>query len=103
MESALKPLTSKSTFHCLSTTVQGVASRNIFQLQESGKSTYRALKKKSNQVKIGRTGKKNCLVIGMSRAPISNDAAPVFTNGLGAWLTESEKTLMMINIRYWPS
>jgi hypothetical protein len=65
--------------------------------------TYRALKKKTSQVKMGRTGRKNCLVMGMSRASMSNDAAPVLTKGPGAWLMESEKMAMMIRIRYWPS
>jgi hypothetical protein len=46
--------------------------------------TYRALKKKSSQVKIGRAGRKNCLVIGISRASIKRAAAPVFINGPGA-------------------
>lgn len=61
------------------------------------------MKKKSNQVKIGRTGRKNCLVTGMSSASISKDAAAVLTSGPGAWLMESEKMATMINIKYCPS
>lgn len=63
----------------------------------------RALKKNTSQVKIGRTGRKNCLVIGISRAKINNDAAPVFTNGPGAWLIDRENIARMINIMYCPS
>jgi hypothetical protein len=65
--------------------------------------TYRALKKKRSQVNIGSTGKKNCLVTGTNNASISNDAAPVLTNGPGAWLMESENMQSMINIKYCPS
>jgi hypothetical protein len=65
--------------------------------------TYRALKKKSNQVKIGSAGKKNCLVIGISNMSMSSDAAPVFIMGPGAWLTDSEKMAIMISIKYCPS
>lgn len=61
------------------------------------------MKKKSNQVNTGRTGRKNCLVTGTSRARMSNDAAPVFISGPGAWLMEREKMEMMINIIYCPS
>lgn len=59
----------------------------------------RALKKKSSQVKIGRAGRKNCLVIGISRASIKRAAAPVFISGPGAWLIDSEKIASMINIK----
>jgi hypothetical protein len=61
------------------------------------------LKKKTSQVNIGNTGKKNCLVIGISSASMSNDAAPVLTKGPGAWLIESEKMAMIIRIKYCPS
>jgi len=61
------------------------------------------LKKKRSQVNMGRTGRKNWRVTGMSNASISNDAAPVFTSGPGAWLIESENRLRMINIKYCPS
>jgi hypothetical protein len=47
----------------------------------------------------GRAGRKNCLVIGISRASIKRAAAPVFINGPGAWLIESEKIASMINIK----
>ena len=61
--------------------------------------TYRALKKKSSQVAIGRKGRKNCLVIGMSNTSISRAAAPVFINGPGAWLIDSENIASMMSIR----
>jgi len=61
------------------------------------------LKKKTSHVAMGRNGRKNCLVAGMSRSPISNEAAPVFIIGPGAWLMESENTAIMINTRYFPS
>ncbi len=67
------------------------------------KSTYRALKKKSSQTKTGRTGRKNCLVTGIKSAPINSVAAPVFTMGPGAWLTESEKIVRITKIKYFPS
>jgi hypothetical protein len=58
------------------------------------------LKKKTSQVNIGRKGRKNCLVTGISSASIINDAAPVFTIGPGAWLIESENMPRMIRKRY---
>lgn len=42
------------------------------------------MKKKNSHVAIGRNGRKNCLVIGMSSNSISRPAAPVFTIGPGA-------------------
>ena len=45
--------------------------------------TYRALKKKSNQVAVGRKGRKNCRVIGMRSDIISRVAANVFVSGPG--------------------
>lgn len=71
--------------------------------QVSKKFAYLALKKNSTQVNIGRAGKKNCLVTGMSRASMSNADAPVFVIGPGAWLIESENMVMMINTKYFAS
>jgi hypothetical protein len=71
--------------------------------EESKAATYRALKKNSSQVKIGSTGRKNCLVIGTNNASISSVAAPVLINGPGAWLMESENMHRIINIKYCPS
>lgn len=48
-------------------------------------------KKKISHVPIGRNGKKNCLVMGTSSNPTSNNDAAVFINGPGASLTASEK------------
>lgn len=76
--------------------------RQNLQGEDRGK-TYRALKKKTSHVKIGNTGKKNCLVIGISSARIRSDAAPVLINGPGAWLMDKEKMAIMIRIRYCPS
>ena len=45
--------------------------------------TYRALKKKSNQVAIGRKGRKNCLVTGTNKDAMSIVAAKVFMSGPG--------------------
>jgi hypothetical protein len=42
-------------------------------------------------VNIGRTGRKNGLVVGIRRAAIRAVAAPVFISGAGAWLIDSEK------------
>lgn len=77
-------------------TIQNITTTGIIH-------TYRALKKNTSQVNIGRTGRKNCLVIGMSSARIRRDAAPVLTTGPGAWLIEREKIASMIRIMYWPS
>jgi hypothetical protein len=75
---------------CSRSAVQGILGaacsgegHNLLSFKEN-KDTYRALKKKSSQVKIGRAGRKNCLVIGISRASIKRAAAPVFINGPGA-------------------
>jgi hypothetical protein len=56
----------------------------FFRRESKGATAYRALKKKSSQVNIGSTGRKNCLVIGTNKASISSDAAPVLSNGPGA-------------------
>ena len=74
-----------------------------FPMIRKGESTYRALKKNTSQVATGRNGKKNCLVTGMSSKSMSNEAAPVFIIGPGAWLMESENIASMINIKYCPS
>ena len=47
-------------------------------------STYRALKKNTSHVNMGRKGRKNCLVTGISKASMSKADAPVFINGPGA-------------------
>lgn len=64
------------------------------------KETYCAEKKKTSHVAMGRKGRKNCLVIGMSNAMISNVAAPVLTRGPGAGVTDSEKMPKMMSTRY---
>lgn len=61
--------------------------------------TYRALKKNSNHVAVGRKGRKNCRVIGMRSDIMSIVAAKVLVSGPGAWLIDSEKTATMIRIK----
>ena len=71
--------------------------------REKGGGAYRALKKKTSHVRMGRKGSRNWRVTGISKPSMTSDAAPVFTIGLGAWLMEREKMPTMISTRYWAS
>jgi hypothetical protein len=68
-----------------------------------GEGTYRALKKKTSQVRMGRKGSRNWRVTGTSRPIMTSEDTPIFTMGLGAWLMERQKMPIRIRIRYWPS
>ena len=70
------------------------------QIKKEEKSAHLQEKKNTSQVMIGRNGRKNCRVTGMSNAVMRRVAAPVFTMGPGVSLMDKAKMPRMMRTKY---